>query len=490
LLGIWVGRRHDWLNTLALAALLILIIYPPALLSISFQLSFSAVLVIIAGSTCFFSGGKPDQSPWKKMRHRLLAFLWVSVMAVVGTLPIVLHYFNQISIIGPVVNLVVVPLVGFWVVPTGLLAALGTLAVPQVGELCWPIAAWGARLMLWVVELVAAGSWAAVRTVTPSGLEIVLYYLLLIAVLGWKKRPYGVVVAVTVVALCTADAGYWIYQRFFFGKMRVTAVDVGQATANLIELPGGGTVLVDGGGYSDNAVFDVGAAILAPLLWRKKIKTIDLVVLSHANSDHLNGLLYVLENFTVKEVWWNQEPARTKGCRQWMGLLDMCGVRMDKFDQLPRAVVRQGVQLEIIAPPADFLQHKATAPWRNVNNNSLVLRVCFGDVSFLFTGDIMHAAETDLLSRTGGRGLPSTVLLVPHHGSRSSSSVAFIKAVQPAEAVISAGWQNRFNFPHPTVLERLRNIGSRIWCVADQGAVEITTDGKRYTIKTNRPGGS
>jgi competence protein ComEC len=491
LLGIWVGRRHDWLNTLALAALLVLMIYPPALLSISFQLSFAAVLAIIAGSA-YFSGKsrKADNTLWKNIRQRLLALLWVSAVAVIGTLPIVLHHFNQVSLIGPVVNLVVVPLVGFWVVPAGLLAALGSLVVPVLGEPCWYLAAWGAQLILWVVQLVAAWPWAAVRTVTPNGLEIVLYYLLMIAPMGWKKRPYGLIAAVAIVTLCAADAGYWIYQRYFFGQMRLTAIDVGQATANLIELPGGGTVLVDGGGYSDNAVFDVGAAIVAPLLWRKKIKTVDLMVLSHANSDHLNGLLYVLENFNVKEVWWNQEPAHTQGCRQWMRLLDIYQVPNGKFDQLPRAVMRGEVRLEILAPPADFLQHKAAAPWRDLNNNSLVLRVCYGDVSVLFTGDIMHAAEADLLARTGGRGLQSTVLLVPHHGSRSSSSLEFLKAVRPAEAVISAGWQNRYKFPHPSVLQRLQHVGSRIWCVADQGAVEITTSGNGYTIRTCRPGGS
>lgn len=488
LLGIWVGRRHDWLNTLALAALVILMIYPPALLSISFQLSFSAVLAIIIGSRSLPGGKITLESPvWEKMRQRLLAFLWVSAMAILGTLPFVLHYFNQVSLIGLVTNLIVVPLVGLLVVPAGLLGTLGTISILEFGSVFWHAAAWGAQMMLWVVQYASAWPWAAVHCVTPNGLEIGLYYLLAAAGVLWKKRPYGIVAVAAIVALWMADVGYWIYQRHGRSELRVTAIDVGQASANLIELPQGGTMLVDGGGFSDNSSFDVGAVIVAPLLWRKKIKTIDLMVLSHANSDHLNGLLYILSHFRVEEVWSNHEPAPTKGYRQWARLLADRNVRHEAFDQMPRDVVREGVRLEILAPPADFIQRKAAEPWRDLNNNSLVLRVCYGDVSFLFTGDIMKETEADLLARTGGKGMQSTVLLVPHHGSRSSSTMGFIRAVAPTEALISAGWQNRFNFPHPAVVQRLQTAGSRIWCTADDGAVEITSDGKVYTVRTFRP---
>lgn len=489
LLGIWVGRRHDWLNTLALAALAILTIYPPALLSISFQLSFLAVLAIVIGSKRLpGSDITPESSIWEKVRRRLMAFVWVSAMAILGTLPIVLHYFNQVSLIGLVTNLFVVPLVGLWVVPAGLLGTLAGSAILEFTSVFWHTAAFGAQLMLWVVQYASAWPWAAVHCVTPNGLEIGLYYLLAAAVVLRKKWPYGGVAVTVISALCMADVGYWIYQRHGRNALRVTAIDVGQASANLIELPQGGTMLVDGGGFSDNSSFDVGAVIVAPLLWRKKIKTIDLMVLSHANSDHLNGLLYILSHFNVVQVWSNHEPAPSKGYRQWARLLAERKVQHETFDQMATDVVREGVRMEILAPPADFIQRKAAEPWRDLNNNSLVLRICYGDISFLFTGDIMKDAEADLLARTGGNGLQSTVLLVPHHGSRSSSTMDFIRAVAPTEAVISAGWQNRFNFPHPVVLQRLQTVGSRIWCTADNGAVEITSDGKIYAVRTFRPG--
>lgn len=487
LLGIWVGRRHDWLNTLATAALVILVIYPPALLSISFQLSFSAVLALIAGSHLVLNIGETtDLELWKKLGRRVMAFLWISTLAILGTLPLVLHYFNQVSLVGLATNLAVVPLVGFVVVPAGLLGTVGVLVGIDAGVLFWHIAVWGAQLMLWVVRYASSWPWAAVQCITPTRFEIGLYYLAGCLALFWNKWPHRAVTLVVIVSLGGLDAGYWVYQRYHRNDMRVTAIDVGQASGNLLELPKGYTVLVDGGGFSDNGIFDVGAAVIAPLLWQKRIETIDLVVLTHANSDHLNGLLYILKYFKVGEVWSNQEPATTKGFAQWSKLLADRDIRHLDFDKLPKRVIRNGVLLEILGPPADFLERKQDS-WRDSNNNSLVLRVTYDDISFLFSGDIEGPGENDLLSRIGPKGLLSTVLMVPHHGSRNSSTIPFLKAVNPMEAVISAGWQNRFHFPHGEVLKRFGIVGSRIWCTAETGALEISTDGKTYRIGTHRP---
>lgn len=487
LIGFLIGRRHDWLNSLALAALVILVWHPPALLTISFQLSFAAVLAIIAGTNRW-----PDhresapQGFSEKMWRRCFVFIRISAFAIVGTLPLVLHYFNQTSTLGLATNLIVVPLVGLVVVPAGLAGALAIVVYPDIGHFCWHVAAWGADMICWTVQHVASWPWASIQAVTPTAIEIILYYLLCLVVMFWRQLPYRGAVFLLVSMLCLLDAGYWWFQRYGRTELRVTALDIGQASANLLELPGGYTIMVDGGGFSDNSIFDVGARVLAPILWRKKIRTVDLVVLTHANSDHLNGLHYIIEHFNVAEAWSNQEPAPTKGYRQWVRLLSEQRVRHEAFDKLPRHKRINGVQLEILSPPRGFLQRSSKAGGRDLNNNSLVLRVSLGEVSFLFTGDIMAAAESHLVARIGAPGLRSTVLMVPHHGSRTSCSMAFLSAVTPVEAVISAGWQNRFKFPHEEVLRRLKSKGSRIWCTADTGAVEVVTDGKLYSVGTFR----
>jgi competence protein ComEC len=289
-----------------------------------------------------------------------------------------------------------------------------------------------------------------------------------------------------VLLLVCSDAVYWSYIRFGRRQLRVTAVDVGQGSANLLELPGGDTVLIDGGGFSDNNAFDVGAKILAPLLWRRKIGSIDLVVLTHPNSDHLNGLLFLLQHFDVKAVWSNHEPADTAGYRKWRRLLERRGIRHRNFQTLPAVVERNGVRFEVLAPPRDFLKRRLTETWRDPNNNSMVVRVSLGKVSILMTGDIGEQAELELVGRYSSQRLRSTVLMVPHHGSRKSSTIDLLSAVDPKEAVISAGWRNRFRFPHRETLERLSAVGSRVWCTADSGAIQIITDGETYHVKPTR----
>jgi competence protein ComEC len=133
-------------------------------------------------------------------------------------------------------------------------------------------------------------------------------------------------------------------------------------------------------------------------------------------------------------------------------------------------------------PPADFLNKKVFEKWRTVNNNSLVLKVSFGQMSFLFPGDIMAEAEKELV-RSAGANLACNVLLAPHHGSRTSSTAAFLDLVQPDVVVVSSGWKNRFRFPHPAILDAYKKRGSRIFRTDLNGAVYLTTDGKKLTAK-------
>lgn len=483
----WIGRRHDWLNAAAAAALAILVVSPPALMSVSFQLSFSAVLAILLGLRVLpVMRPEAGQVLWRRWARRLLIGVYVSVLANLGTAPLVMYYFNQVSWIGPLTNLVAVPLVGVVVVPAGL---LGIALVPLSSALagvCWHIAAWGVDAMVGFILSVDKLRGIAVTTVTPSLLEMALFYFLLAILLCWKRRTVRWIGLALVLLVGGLDAAYWVHRRFGSERMVVTAVDVGQGSANLLQLPGGFTVLVDGGGFGDNSTFDVGRSVLAPLLWRRKIKRIDLVILSHPNSDHLNGLLFILKRFDVGRIWSNHEPEATQGFRQWCQLIAQKGISHESFDALSRQTVLGGVNFEILAPPVDFMERHRSQPRHDLNNNSLVVRVSWNDVSLLFTGDVLAESEAELVARHGPGKLYSTILLVPHHGSRSSSTRIFMDAVRPREGIISAGWKNRFRFPHPTVLERYADSGCRIWRTDRCGAVEVITDGRDYAIRTCR----
>jgi competence protein ComEC len=300
---------------------------------------------------------------------------------------------------------------------------------------------------------------------------------------GFRKKR-DVIVAIVVILALAGDAGYWLYQRFWHGDLRVTYLDVGQGNAALLELPGGSTALIDGGGFSDNSVFDMGARVIAPFLWRNKIRTIDTLILSHPNSDHLNGLIFIAQHFNVKTIWTNGESKTTLGYKRLRKVVAEKHLYQPDFKQLPRKQLINGVEFLFLYPPADFLdKRKAGQKWRNANNNSLVIKVSFGRVSFLFPGDVTAEAEKELV-RLSGADLACDVLLVPHHGSRTSSSRPFLSKVKPDVAVISAGWKNRFRFPHATVLEAYQKRGCRILRTDRNGAIELKTDGARLIAQT------
>ena len=537
-----VERERDGVNTLALAAFIILIVYPPSVFSISFQLSFMAVLSILYGLYCTHRAlptrGVSTKTGLRfQLPRKLFTFFLVSFFAICGTLPLVMFYFNQISVVGLLANAVVVPLVGFFVIPCGLLALFIYPISSQIAYGCVQICIFVLDYGLVVIKFFADLPFAAFKTITPSFFEIVCYYILggfLLNLLRAKLNPTdlqgglsarsdhvvsptrmrgggrgqrlsrffssitltirdmaagfrkkrGAIVAIAVVVALAGDAGYWLYQRFWRDELRVTYLDVGQGSAALLELPGGYTALIDGGGFSDNSVFDIGARVIAPFLWRNKIQTIDTLILSHPSSDHLNGLIFIARHFNVQTIWTNGESKTTLGYKRLREIVAGKHLNRPAFKQMPRKQLINGVEFLFLYPPADFLDKKKNGQkWRNANNNSLVIKVSFGGVSFLFPGDIMAVAEKELV-RLAGADLACDVLLVPHHGSRSSSSRPFLLKVKPDVAVISAGWKNRFRFPHATVLEAYQKRGCRILRTDRNGAVILTTDGKRLAAKS------
>jgi competence protein ComEC len=280
----------------------------------------------------------------------------------------------------------------------------------------------------------------------------------------------------------TGDACYWVYQRFWHPDLRITVIDVGHGSASLLEFPGGYNMLIDGGGFADNSAFDVGKNIVAPLLHRKKIRSVDTLILSHPNSDHLNGLIYIADQFHVKRVWTNSEARMTLGYKTLMEVIANKKIILPAFEDMPRHHRINGAKLDFLYPPQDFLHRKQTEKWRNTNNNSLVVKVSLGTTSFLFPGDIMAAAEQELVG-IAGRKLNSTVLIAPHHGSRSSSSGAFLSEVDPEIVVVSSGRQSRFKLPNPAVLKKYQNHGCAIFRTDINGAVSLSTDGRQLEIE-------
>jgi competence protein ComEC len=532
-------RDQDPLNTMALAALVILVANPPSLFSISFQLSFTAVFAIVYGFSWMQNRTRVSKSRMKSRRRsrfisRLVSFFLVSFFAVCGTLPLVAAYFNQISLVGLIANFIVVPLVGFLTIPIGLVALFVSPLSATVAYWCIQTSSGILAIALRGVRFFADLPFAAVNTFTPSLLEIGCYYILCWALLNLRNQPCfatvkprsdlsavsksgavnfemsfsgvesglrnlqhkfrclqlkrfmpsnsAIAALILVFITLSADTCYWLYQRFGHTDLRVTVIDVGHGSSSLLEYPGGYTMLIDGGGVADNAAFDVGAAIIAPLLRRKKIRTIDTLLLSHPNSDHLNGLIYIARHFHVKNVWTNSETHNTLGYQNFMEVIANKKIALPAFADLQRNQSINGVKLDLLYPPRAFLERMETEKWRNTNNNSLVVKVSMGSTSFLFPGDIMAAAEDELVG-LAGKDLNSTVLIAPHHGSRTSSSTVFLSEVNPEVVIISSGRQSRFKLPHHAILKKYEDHGYSIFRTDINGAVFVSTDGQQLDIR-------
>jgi len=262
------------------------------------------------------------------------------------------------------------------------------------------------------------------------------------------------------------------------GKLRVSVIDVGQGDAIFVEFPDGKTMLVDAGPRAPQ--YDAGERVVAPFLKRRSVSTIDLLVVSHPDNDHIGGVPTILDQFDVKRVIDSGQPALTKIYRQYLtGIAnEQCVHESTRAGTMLKDF--PGVRLYFLYPTPTFLTSDTTERNPNLNNTSVVVKLQYGGISFLLAGDVEKEAEAQLVAGYG-EFLKSTVLKVGHHGSKTSSTHEFLEAVEPLHAVISVGQYNWFGHPSGVVLQRLEDMNVDISRTDEEGAIIFETDGTVLT---------
>jgi len=464
IMGKLLWKDVHLLNTIALSALAILFLNPFQLYDAGFQLTFAATLGIIL----YFP---PIQAIIPKLPLKIGDMLALSIAAQAAVMPMIAATFHRVIFSSLALNLIGIPLVGL-VMAAGYVFLPLTLIAPFLTGAAAAGLAFLLRTFLASTRLLDGLPFLSYRIPTPPAFVIIAYYafLLLLLLPSRFKRP-------RMIAAGGFIAAFALLISYPFPssvkELTVTAIDVGQGDAVLVEFPGKTKMLIDGGGLP-TGTFDIGENVVSPFLWKKGLKKIDRLVLTHPHPDHMNGLAAVARNFRIGEFW---EGTPLEGDRHYDEL-------QAALKDIPHRRISRGfswtlgnVGLSTLAPSTD----PAAGP--PDNDASLVLRLTYGSSAILLTGDIGWKIEEEILS--SGLEIRSQVLKAPHHGSDSSSSGAFLTAVQPEYIIISAGRGNRYNLPHPAVLARYEKTGARILRTDFQGAVEIRTDGRRFHIRTS-----
>jgi len=455
------GFVWPWPLVMVAAAVAVAAFDPWALLQPGFWLSFGAVALLLASGEsreAVAAGAGLDEAPrWPaRMKSLLAGGLRTQVIATIGLAPLSLIFFQQLSGIGFIANLVAIPLVTLAITPLALLGialpplwSLAAILVDALNAtLAWMLAHGGAA----VVGVAAAPAWAMASGLVAAALAVLP--------LPWPLRALSIAFALPLL-MPPVD-------RIAPGEIAVTVVDVGQGTAVLVRTASHALLYDAGPQYSREA--DAGERVLRPLLRALGVTRLDLLLLSHRDSDHTGGARALIESLPIARMSSSLELTHAL-----LPLARARGIELSRCDAGQRWQW-DGIAFEILQPRAERLDVPG------VRSNALSCVLAITDARgrrWLLTGDIEQPQEAALLERHAREALRADILLVPHHGSRTSSSEEFLDAVSPRIALVQAGYLNRFGHPAPVVAERYRQRGIALIETTRCGAFTLDARGPR-----------
>jgi competence protein ComEC len=472
-------RTPPWQTTL-LAAAVMAALHPLDVRDPGFILTFGATVALLEGARRGRTLGRAHP-PFSWLAASLIA----SASAEIVLLPVAAQVFSRITVAGLLLNVIAVPLMAVVQLAGLFVAVLDRFESPaRVTALVAHEAAAG---LVESARLIEIAPWLTTRVPPPGATVLLLYYAALGALLAARSRRLRHTAATTLAAaalmIVTGTAPYVPVRSFESDRaLTVTMFDVGQGEAILVRTPDGRRLLVDAGGAPfGGGSFDIGARVLAPALWARQIRSLDVLVLTHGDPDHTGGAAAILEDFTPRAFWEGiavpaHEPSRA--------LRDRAVAR-----RIPIHVARSGESFPAGAAAIRVL-HPPEPDWerqRIRNDDSIVLEIVHGDVAVLLTGDISAGIERAIVPRL--TQAPVRVLKVAHHGSRSSTSAALLDAWQPQIAIVSAGRGNTFGHPAAEVLTRLEAIGATVLRTDRHGEITIVSDGRQVRWRTHVPDG-
>jgi competence protein ComEC len=472
-----LGRQYNLITSASFAAVLQLLYNPLIIHDPSFIISYA----------CIYSIGflqKPLSNALRFMPGLIRSSFALSIAVWIGITPVLVYYFNYVSVINILLNLLAVP-IAFVITLAGFVAVVLGILLPPVAIFVFAASYYMIKLLYFISEKSLLLPMTGFN-VPSLGMHIYLIYYSAVLMLVedfWSlkrlrfKRNY---ITALGIGLCVAIALYLIPSSY----LRIYFVDVGQGDCSVIKTPDNKVIVVDGGGSSDwqKSTYDLGKKLTVPAILHLGVWSVDTVIVSHIHDDHLAGLLPVLESFRVKQVVLPASDRYGEGeftSEKYNRLIQLCKEKNIPIKYLKEGsrITASGITLDILAPRMPYIEGTTS----DINNNSLVFKLSYKSFDGIFTGDIQREAEETLLELD----IECDMLKVAHHGSPYSSIQEFISKADPEVSIISVG-KNNYGHPSKEVIDRLKSVESRVYRTDMSGAVMLATNGQNIKIRTVR----
>lgn len=460
-------RRISVFSSLNLSLLVIIIMNPYCLFDVGLQLSYAGTIGIVYLYPII-----------KEKIYNKANSILITISANIVIIPIMLYNFNTISLTFFISNLLAGPIIGIIII-LGFSIIIISLIFFPIANIFSKILNLLIILFLNTAKACANLPFSKIFIITPTLKFIFLYYCLLVFIIIKERIQIRIniklrnkVIAILIILVIINPIKY--FSNIKQSNLKIYFVDVGQGDSTCIVTPKNKVILIDGGGNSKDENYDIGKQTLLPYLLDKKINKIDYCIVSHFDSDHCGGLMYILKNLKVKNIIIGKQYEEYENYKEFIKIAKDKKINIRVVEAGEKITIEKNLYIDVLWP----INREKMVIQNAINNNSLVFKLRYINFSMLFTGDIEEIAEKEILDnyKENTELLKSTILKVAHHGSKTSSTKEFINIVKPKYAVIGVGKDNKFGHPSNVTIENLKTINTEIYRTDEMGEISINVN--------------